>query len=190
MRHWFDGLAMLHRFDLGGDGVSYASRFVQSKAYRSAEATGKIGYAEFGTDPCLTLFAKVRSLFAPQISDNPNVNLTQLGDRFVSMTETPMPVEFDADTLESAGVAWKVPGLLTSSSRASDPREQGICAIRRYSGPRRSRGCGTAGRDRVRSRSRSGWGSRSRRSESEGRRGVARAWSAGSRPRGWRGRER
>src|SRR5688572_18008179 len=64
MRHWFDGLAMLHRFDLGGEEVSYASRFVQSKAYREAEATGRIAYSEFATDPCLTLFAKVRSMFA------------------------------------------------------------------------------------------------------------------------------
>src|SRR5687767_113467 len=47
MRHWFDGLAMLHRFDLGGEEVTYASRFVRSKAYLEAEATGRIGYSEF-----------------------------------------------------------------------------------------------------------------------------------------------
>ena len=28
----------------------------------------------------------------------------------MAMTETPIPVEFDADTLDAAGVAWDVPG--------------------------------------------------------------------------------
>src|SRR2546425_763787 len=32
-RHWFDGLAMLHRFSFDGSTVSYANRFVQSRAY-------------------------------------------------------------------------------------------------------------------------------------------------------------
>ena len=136
MRHWFDGLAMLHRFDLGGEEVSYASRFVQSKAYREAQATGRISYSEFGTDPCLTLFAKVRSLFAPRITDNPNVNLTRLGDRFVSMTETPMPVEFDASTLESAGLAWKVPGLVTTAHPHLDRDSGGIINYAAKLGPR------------------------------------------------------
>ena len=136
MRHWFDGLAMLHRFDVDGDGVSYASRFVQSKAYREAEATGKISYSEFGTDPCLTLFAKVRSMFAPRITDNPNVNLTRLGAKFVSMSETPMPVEFDARTLESAGLAWDVPGLLTTAHPHLERESGGVINYAAKLGPR------------------------------------------------------
>ena len=136
MNHWFDGLAMLHRFEIADEGVSYASRFVQSKAYREAEATGKISYSEFGTDPCLTLFAKVRSMFSPRISDNPNINVTRLGDRFVSMTETPMPVQFDARTLESAGLAWKVPGLLTTAHPHLDRESGGIINYAAKLGPR------------------------------------------------------
>ena len=42
------------------------------------------------------------------MSDNANVNLTKLGERFISMTETPIPVEFDGETLETAGVAYEV----------------------------------------------------------------------------------
>ena len=35
--HWFDGLAMLHRFALADGGVTYANRFLESKAFRAAE---------------------------------------------------------------------------------------------------------------------------------------------------------
>ena len=115
MNHWFDGFAMLHRFGIADGKVSYANRFLQSKAYRAAEETGEITYHEFATDPCRNLFQRVFSLFSPKISDNANVNLTQLGERFITMTETPIPVEFDGETLETAGVAYEVPGMLTTA---------------------------------------------------------------------------
>jgi carotenoid cleavage dioxygenase-like enzyme len=117
MRHWFDGFAMLHRFGIADGNVSYANRFLQSKAYRAAEEKGEIVYAEFATDPCRNLFQRAFSLFDPKISDNANVNLVELGERFVTMTETPMPVQFDGETLDTVGVdyAWEVPGLLTTA---------------------------------------------------------------------------
>ncbi len=34
MKHWFDGLAMLHRFSLADQSVSYANRFLETRAYR------------------------------------------------------------------------------------------------------------------------------------------------------------
>src|SRR5687768_4752151 len=40
MRHWFDGLAMLHRFAFADGEVSYANRFLESKAYKAARETG------------------------------------------------------------------------------------------------------------------------------------------------------
>ena len=115
MNHWFDGFAMLHRFAFADGGVSYANRFLQSKAYRAAEDTGEITYSEFATDPCRSLFKRAMSMFQPALSDNGNVNLVQLGERFVAMTETPIPVEFDGETLATAGVAWDVPGVLTTA---------------------------------------------------------------------------
>jgi carotenoid cleavage dioxygenase-like enzyme len=115
LRHWFDGYAMLHRFGFSGGGVSYACRMVESRAYRAAKETGEITYSEFGTDPCRSLFARVFAMFSPKISDNPNVNLAWLGERFIAMTETPIPVEFDPETLAAAGVAYEAPGLLTTA---------------------------------------------------------------------------
>ncbi len=65
MRHWFDGFAMLHRFGISDGEVSYANRFLQTKAYRAAEEKGEIVYSEFATDPCRSLFARVFSMFSP-----------------------------------------------------------------------------------------------------------------------------
>lgn len=115
LSHWFDGLAMLHRFGFAGGSVSYANRYLESKAYRAAEETGAIAYSEFATDPCRSLFKRALSIFQPALSDNCNVNLVRLGERFVAMTETPIPVEFDLATLAAAGVGWEVPGQLTTA---------------------------------------------------------------------------
>src|SRR4051812_42508557 len=70
MRHWFDGLCMLHRFSFAGGSVSYANRFLQSRSYQAAKAEGRIVYSEFATDPCRKLFSRVQTLFNPQFGDN------------------------------------------------------------------------------------------------------------------------
>src|SRR5436305_2331141 len=113
MNHWFDGLAMLHRFSFADGQASYASRFLETQAYRAAHERGRISYSEFATDPCRSLFQRVSAMFSPSLTDNANVNLVKLGERFVAMTETPIPVQFDSGTLETAGVAYKPPGQLT-----------------------------------------------------------------------------
>ncbi len=45
MNHWFDGLAMLHRFGFGDGQVSYANRFLQTRAWRAARDSGRIEYS-------------------------------------------------------------------------------------------------------------------------------------------------
>lgn len=116
MRHWFDGMAMLHRFTLADGRVSYANKFLDSKAYRAARESNQIEYGEFATDPCRSIFQRVQTLFSPRKgTDNANVNIAQLGERFVSMTESPIPVEFDQQTLEWAGVPYRVPGQVTTA---------------------------------------------------------------------------
>src|SRR2546422_6558992 len=81
MNHWFDGFAMLHRFSFAGGEVSYANRFLESRAYRAARDEGRIAYSEFATDPCRSLFQRVSAMFSPKLTDNANVNLMKLGER-------------------------------------------------------------------------------------------------------------
>jgi beta,beta-carotene 9',10'-dioxygenase len=138
MNHWFDGLAMLHRFSFADGQVSYANRFLQSRAYRAARENGKITYPEFATDPCRSLFQRVTAMFSPKLTDNANVNLVQLGERFISMTETPIPVQFDSRTLATAGVAYKPPGILTTAHPHVDRATGGMLNYAAKLGPRSS----------------------------------------------------
>src|SRR3954447_17567115 len=114
IRHWFDGLAMLHRFGIKDGGVSYANRFLDSEAKQRADRGEGIG-AGFATDPCRQIFKRVQTLFSPDITDNANVNLMRLGERYVAMTETPLPIEFDPETLATLRRADKAPGQVTTA---------------------------------------------------------------------------
>lgn len=136
MRHWFDGLAMLHRFGIEEGRVSYANRFLESKAYKAVRERGELSYSEFATDPCRSLYKRITSMFQPTLTDNANVNVVKLGERFVAMTETPIPVEFDPETLATAGVAWKVPGELTTAHPHLDRGSAGSLNFAAKLGPK------------------------------------------------------
>jgi beta,beta-carotene 9',10'-dioxygenase len=114
IRHWFDGLAMLHRFAFSDGRVGYANRFLDTDARKRAERDGKIGQG-FATDPCRAIFKRVQSIFSPDFTDNANVNLMRLGERYVAMTETPIPVEFDEATLATLKRARNAPGHVTTA---------------------------------------------------------------------------
>jgi len=103
-RHWFDGLAMLHRFSFQGGRVSYANRFLESRDCLEARQQGRITRGQFATDPCRSIFSRVMEIFFPQTTENANVSINLLAKQYVALTETPMPVTFDLDTLRAAGV--------------------------------------------------------------------------------------
>jgi beta,beta-carotene 9',10'-dioxygenase len=138
VNHWFDGLAMLHRYTFGGGEVSYANRFLHSKAWRAVEETGELGYAEFATDPCRSLFRRVATIFRPgsTFTDNGSVNVSRVGDEFVALTETPLPVVFDSQTLEAAGVAYEAPGHISTAHPHFDPERHEFVNFAAKLGPR------------------------------------------------------
>lgn len=102
--HWFDGLAMLHKFSFTDGKVIYANKFLNTRAYKKAKEAGKISFSEFATDPCRSIFSRVSAMFSREFTDNTNVNITRIANKFIAMTETPIPVEFDPRTLETLGV--------------------------------------------------------------------------------------
>jgi len=104
VNHWFDGMAMLHRFTIANGSVSYANRFLRSKAFEAA-TSGRVEFSEFATDPCRSAFQRVASLFDPGLTDNGNVNVAKIMGKWVALTETPLAVAFDPETLETLGVS-------------------------------------------------------------------------------------
>lgn len=104
LNHWFDGLAMLHKFDITNGQVSYTNKFLDTPALRAAQA-GKMKYAEFATDPCRTLFKRITQVFTGSTSGaNANVSIGKIAEEFVAQTETPLPVAFDIGTLKTIGI--------------------------------------------------------------------------------------
>ncbi len=139
LAHWFDGLAMLHRFAFDGGRVTYSNRFLHSRAFEHAEQRNEIGYSEFATDPCRSIFARAQALFSPKLTDNGSVNVVRLGDETLALTETPLPVAFDAHTLETAGVtdwAERVPGQITIAHPHHDAETGEMLSYAAHLGPR------------------------------------------------------
>jgi carotenoid cleavage dioxygenase-like enzyme len=135
--HWFDGLAMLHRFAFADGAVTYASRFLDSRAYRAVRDTGQIAYSEFATDPCRTLFKRVATSFVPpEFGENANVNIVRRGEEFVALGESPLPVRFDPRTLDTLGVAAPAPGQLTVAHPHRAPHSGELVSYATHFGPR------------------------------------------------------
>jgi carotenoid cleavage dioxygenase-like enzyme len=138
VNHWFDGQAMLHRFGFAHGRVSYANRFLRSRAFEAAERDGRIGYREFATDPCRSAFRGVASVFDRRLTDNGSVNVTRLGDSYLALTETPLPVAFDPATLETLGVEGRPPADVATAHPHHDPVRGELIGHGTVFGPRSS----------------------------------------------------
>lgn len=104
--HWYDGLAMLYKFAFNDGKVDFACKYLKSKAYQEAKETGYVRYKEWATDPCQTIFQKFKSyIVEPSLTDNGHINIIQYGDELLATSETPLPIEFDEDTLETLDYA-------------------------------------------------------------------------------------
>merc|ERR1719209_815936 len=108
MGHWFDPLALLHRFKIQNGDVTYQSKFLESDEYKKSMAKGRIVYTGFGTkvapDPCKHMFQNFVSFFKPSAQtpgDNCNVNIWPLGDKYFAITETTSMREINPITLET-----------------------------------------------------------------------------------------
>lgn len=126
--HWFDGLAMLRRFCFAAGQVSFANRFLHSRAYQEAQKRGKISRGEFGTTARKSLLERLRDPL-PRLTDNATVNITMQGNRFVSVTESPFPIVFDPDSLETLDrfhYQDRVPGQITTAHPHFDYEENAL----------------------------------------------------------------
>lgn len=111
VHHWFDGMALVHSFEIEDGGVHYMNRFIESRAYKEFRDSGDIKLSEFASDPCRTRFQRIQSMFRPQVTDNPAISAYKFGEQYIALSETPMAYEFDAKTLETVGVAYENPDM-------------------------------------------------------------------------------
>lgn len=89
--HFFDGVAMLHSFNINEGNVTYSSRYLQSEAYLNVVQSDLEFYQ-----------CDIDSEKAKTIQDAA-VNLFKFNKDYVALTETPLPVRFDVENLETLG---------------------------------------------------------------------------------------
>ena len=107
-RHWFDGLAQLHRFHISAGSVRYSSQPLHSESQRLNTEAQRIAVSEFGThrsdDPCAGIFRRFFSNFSASAGeDNCNISIAPLGDAVVALQERRHGLRIDPDTLASRG---------------------------------------------------------------------------------------
>lgn len=101
--HWFDGLGMLHRFSLNNGKVSYGNKFIQSRAYMHAMENDQISFREFATDPDKERYKQVSQGFEPHGTDNAIINVVKVQNKVLAMTQMPLAIEIDPQTLMTIG---------------------------------------------------------------------------------------
>ncbi|KAG9261489.1 beta,beta-carotene 9',10'-oxygenase-like [Astyanax mexicanus] len=104
--HWFDGMALMHRFHIRDGLVTYSSRFLQSDSYVQNLEKNRIVVSEFGTlampDPCKNIFARFFSRFQiPKSTDNAGVSFVKYKGDFYVSTETTYMRKIDPQSLET-----------------------------------------------------------------------------------------
>jgi carotenoid cleavage dioxygenase-like enzyme len=125
VQHWFDGLAYLRRFEIEGaaDSIRYTGRFLRSEAYRRSEA-GEAGAAQFGTGREGGPLRRLRGRLLPETTDNANVNVLEVADSLLAITETPEMTAIDPETLQTRGAfayTDDVPGQWQCAHPVRDP---------------------------------------------------------------------
>ncbi|MCC2624974.1 MAG: putative dioxygenase [Burkholderiales bacterium] len=99
LNHWFDGMAVIHKFSFGENQVYYQSKFLQSRAYISAIREHKIVSSEFATSPKQSFIRHIYDILKGVLTDNNNVNIVKFGKYYLTMTETDNHVLVDPETL-------------------------------------------------------------------------------------------
>jgi len=103
LNHWFDGLAMLRKYEFDAGTVRYTNRFLRTGSYADAMAgrpTGQFATDEHGLSKMLSL---LKRLGPPEPTDNANIHVARIDGEYVAQTEVPRWISFDGGTLDTRG---------------------------------------------------------------------------------------
>ncbi|PXF44795.1 Beta,beta-carotene 15,15'-dioxygenase [Gracilariopsis chorda] len=114
VRHWFDGLSILHHFQIDArqNQVSYRSRSLSDALLRAIEATPSSSFVQFTfgrSDPCRSALGKLFQLWTPStvdpqhLTEAANINVTVQhipGKGVCARTDSVSSLKIDENTLE------------------------------------------------------------------------------------------
>lgn len=102
-RHWFDGLALLHRVHFTAGGVRYHSRFLDTEDARLSRARGRPELGGYDTPVAGGLLSRIWHMFDPRRTDNGCVVLSRCDGQWLALTESDRATRFDPETLATQG---------------------------------------------------------------------------------------
>eukprot|EP00158_Paraphelidium_tribonemae_P005034 Partr_v1_DN27125_c1_g1_i1_m15640 putative dioxygenase len=145
--HWFDGISLLHRFEIvQGQKVMYRSRFMCRDNLKAIEETGDPSITFYRDDPCQSIFGKVTSMFSTVVTlatrkTGSNVNVTvstgypirdkatgEFKSQPVLKTDSNVLLPFDPETLEEKSYTSyrqydkSFDGMMSAAHEEYDPR--------------------------------------------------------------------
>ena len=130
--HWFDPLAMLRRFRVADGAVEYSNRYVRSEDFRVAREAGRVRSPFPGTPSDRSPLGHVREALTGTYPDNPSIGVTRLDDEHLAVTESPVGLRFDPETLETTGRRDLTAGLdcdITLGHTHYDPEEEAFWSL-------------------------------------------------------------
>ena len=105
--HWFDGFAMLKKFDFKSGTVRFQNRFLQSKEYVESNKFGRLNVNEFATYASSSTLGRIltsmKELIKSSIHDNCVVNTTCVAEHYIAMTESNDVLSFNMNDLSTIG---------------------------------------------------------------------------------------
>jgi carotenoid cleavage dioxygenase-like enzyme len=120
--HWFDGFAMLKKFDFNSGAVDFKNRFLHSKEYIQSNKIGRLNVNEFATYASNSKLSRILSSMKELIKNSPHdncvVNTTYVAEHYIAMTESKDIVSFDINDLSTTGAfnfTDHIPGHLTTA---------------------------------------------------------------------------
>jgi carotenoid cleavage dioxygenase-like enzyme len=124
--HWFDPLAMVRGFHVD-DEVTYTNRFVRSRDFAFARERGRVRTQFPGTAPDRPVWTRLRQALTGVFPDNPVIGVARIGDELAAITESPVALLLDPETLATTGRIDLTDGLdadLTLGHPHYDPRRE------------------------------------------------------------------
>lgn len=97
----------MHAFTFHNGQIKYTNKFLRSDPYKEVFERGNIYFGGFSTPDEKSLWENIISFFkmreTPYIQ-NANVNVVEIAKQPVALTETPLPVRFDIESMNTLGV--------------------------------------------------------------------------------------
>jgi carotenoid cleavage dioxygenase-like enzyme len=99
----FDVMAYIVKWQIVGNTVTFANKFIQSEYFQIAEKSTPTYRTFGGVKPPMTTKEKIQTL-AHLVSDNLNVNVQRFGDRLLAISDMSGEMEVNSDTLDTRGI--------------------------------------------------------------------------------------